>query len=104
MLTDIVDPLAENAEKIFKQGQKTELAEGKAAENEANYDASLYGVNGLNPATAAAAENATNANAANTQSSLSVVTGTINQVMQNLKQSSQASGLKGALFYCSCSY
>lgn len=95
VLGQITEPLASMAEKIFNQSQSSELAEGRAAEEEAIYSEGLN--KALDPTAEAGAANATNRNTMNQQSTLGVVTGTINTIMQNLKSSSQKKGIEGAL-------
>lgn len=95
VLSQIVEPLAEMQEKIFAQSQKTELAEGEAAEAGAktekeyqeNLDGSLMGQ----------AQNSANRSAAASDSTEAIINETINGIVKSLKKTSQDGGLKGAL-------
>lgn len=95
ILLDIFEPFAIRAEKIIEQGQKTELAEGKAAElgaqTEQAYQAELDG------SLMGEAQNASNRNVVESKGSESIINEAIHDVLERLKTSSKEGGLKGAL-------
>lgn len=95
VLLKIVEPLADMNEKIYRQNQKTTLAQGEAAEAGAQTEEAYQ--NELSGSSMAAAQNAANQNAAEQQGTLSIVNGTIHEITQALKSSSKKGGLEGAL-------
>lgn len=95
MLLDIFEPFAKRAEQLIEQRQKTELAEGKAAEAGAQTEEAYQ--KELNGTLMGEAQNAQNANVKESKSSESIINEAIHDVLERLKTSSKEGGLKGAL-------
>lgn len=98
VLQDIVDPLVQMSQKIFSQNQSTQLAEGQAAQNVAEYQEKLYDDNGLDPRAESAARNSQNALTDTNASAVNTLNESVNDIIQNLQRTAKnESGLKGAL-------
>lgn len=102
VLSDIFDPLADAAEKIYKKNQSAELKSLEASEmgSEASISGSQTEIayqNELNGKLMAEAQNASNDAQANKDSTVSILQGTMREIVEKLKVNAEEGGIKGGL-------
>lgn len=95
VLKDISQPLAEMAEKIYSQSQKTDMAQLKEGESEAKNDKEYY--DALDASQQAATENATNELGETNAHIVSTLNGALDDITSNLKATAQKGGIEGSL-------
>lgn len=95
VLKEITEPIASMNEQIYKQSQKTQLAEGEAAEAAANTEESYQ--QALDGSLMGESQNEANELAKTTAQNNQVVQNTIHQITTGLEKASKKGGMEGAL-------